>query len=70
MIQEIHRFCKSCGQELQPNCGIGNFITAWHCTNSKCHLHGIHQEGVNTPLDTIQDPDVPKTTMSSEQEET
>ena len=60
MIQEFNRFCKQCGLGLNPKTTIGNIIMAMYCTNAECHLYGIHQEGVNTPMDIIQNPDVPK----------
>lgn len=59
MIQEFHKYCKSCGLKLIPKCSIGNIITGMYCNNGECHLYGIHQEGVNTPMDIIQNPDVP-----------
>lgn len=60
MLQEFHKYCKQCGLELKPKTAIGNIITAMYCDNAECHLYGIHQEGVNTPLVIIQNPDVPK----------
>lgn len=59
-FRKFHKYCKQCGLELRPKIMIGNIIVAMYCSNAECHLYGIHQEGVNTPMEIIQDPDVPK----------